>query len=63
VADYFKVGISTIRKWIYSGHIPDHAYINIGVTYRFNIDAVEAALTAVPKEAQVGASTTTNDGE
>ena len=32
VADYFKVGISTIRKWIYSGHIPDHAYINIGVT-------------------------------
>jgi len=64
VADYFKVSVSTIRKWMNSGHLPAHAYIGIGEIYRFRIDDVEAALTATPKEAQVSASTTTKkDGE
>ena len=63
VADYFRVSISTIRKWVHSGQIPDTTYINIGEVYRFRLDDVEAALTAASKEAQVEASTTTNDGE
>tara|TARA_B110000483_G_scaffold222253_1_gene279054 strand:+ start:3085 stop:3318 length:234 start_codon:yes stop_codon:yes gene_type:complete len=64
VADYFKVSVSTIRKWVHSGQIPADTYINIGEVYRFRLDDVEAALTAASKEAQVSASITTiNDGE
>jgi excisionase family DNA binding protein len=64
VADYFKVSVSTIRKWVHSGQIPADTYINIGEVYRFRLDDVEAALTATSKEAQVSASTTTKkDGE
>ena len=63
VADYFRVSISTIRKWVYSGQIPDTTYINIGEVYRFRIADVEAALTAASKGAQSDASSTTNDGE
>lgn len=64
VADYFKVSVSTIRKWVHSGQIPASAYINIGEVYRFRLDDVEAALTAASKGVQIGASTTTKkDGE
>ena len=63
VADYFKVSVSTIRKWVNSGQIPADTYINIGEVYRFRLDDVEAALTVKTKKVQTRASTTTNDGE
>ena len=63
VADYFKVSVSTIRKWMNSGHIPAHAYIGIGEIYRFRIDDVEAALTVKTKKVQTRASKTKKDGE
>lgn len=44
VADYFNLSLSTIRKWVHTGHIPSSAYINIGEVYRFRLDDVEAAL-------------------
>lgn len=63
VADYFKVSVSTIRKWMNSGHIPAHAYIGIGEIYRFRIDDVEAALTVKTRKVQTRASKTKKDGE
>ena len=63
VADYFKVSVSTIRKWMNSGHIPAHAYIGIGEIYRFRIADVEAALTVKTKKVQTRASKTKKDGE
>jgi|TARA_B110000305_G_scaffold35161_1_gene34966 excisionase family DNA binding protein len=63
VADYFKVSVSTIRKWVNSGQIPADTYINIGEVYRFRLDDVEAALTVKTKKVQTRASKTKKDGE
>ena len=63
VADYFRVSVSTVRKWVHSGQIPADTYIRLGEVYRFRLDDVEAALTDASKEAQVSTSTTKNDGE
>tara|TARA_R100001460_G_scaffold53159_6_gene92181 strand:+ start:888 stop:1163 length:276 start_codon:yes stop_codon:yes gene_type:complete len=45
LAKHFSVSISTIRMWVRNGHIPKDTYVNIGNTYRFNIDNVASALT------------------
>jgi len=58
LADYFRVSVSTLRMWIRSGKIPADSYIRLGVVYRFRVADVEAALTAVSKEAQEEASKT-----
>jgi len=58
VAEYFRVSVSTVRKWVHSGQIPADTYIRIGEVYRFRMDDVEAALTATPKEGQDEASKT-----
>ena len=52
VADYFQVSVSTIRKWVNNGYIPDSTYIKIGEVYRFRLDDVEAALTAATQQGQ-----------
>lgn len=52
VADYFQVSISTIRKWVNNGYIPDSTYIKIGEVYRFRLNDVEAALTAATQQGQ-----------
>ena len=45
VADYFGISVSTTRKWLREGHIPRETYIKAGDTYRFNVEAIEKALT------------------
>lgn len=50
VAKHFSVSVSTIRSWIRNGYIPPHTYIKPSNTYRFNIEAVEAALTEGEKD-------------
>ena len=62
VADYFKVSVSTIRKWVNSGHIPTSTYLKVGEVYRFRLADVEAALTAATKEVQLK-NLTAKDGE
>ena len=52
VADYFQVSISTIRKWVSNGYVPDSTYIKICEVYRFRLDDVEAQLTAASKQGQ-----------
>ena len=61
VADYFQVSVSTIRKWVNNGYIPDSTYIKIGEVYRFRLDDVEAALTDRSKQGQN--ENPTNNGE
>lgn len=51
VAKYFAVSVSTIRAWVRQEIIPKDTYIKIGATYRFNINAVDAALTGKTREA------------
>lgn len=60
VADYFLVSVSTIRKWVRSGHIPASTYLKVGEVYRFRIPDVEAALTAATKKAQMRTLTNKN---
>lgn len=45
VAQYFGVGIHTIRAWVRQGHIPRSSYIKAGNTYRFSIPRITDALT------------------
>ena len=53
LAKHFSVSVSTIRAWVRQGHIPKHAYLKIGNTYRFSISKVVAALSSTPKEEPV----------
>ena len=62
VVDYFQVSLSTVRKWIYSGAIPDSTYIRVSGTYRFRLPEVEAALAAYTK-AQSEAAKTKAEGK
>lgn len=47
----FCVSPATIRTWVRLGYIPKSAYIKIGNTYRFDVDAVVKALTMNPDDA------------
>lgn len=51
LADHFAISLSTARKWVYGGRIPDHTYVKIGQTYRFDIEKVDAALLAAKVDA------------
>ena len=53
LAKHFSVSVSTIRAWVRQVHIPKHAYLKIGNTYRFSISKVVAALLSTPKEEPV----------
>jgi excisionase family DNA binding protein len=44
VARHFTVSVSTIRAWVRQNKVPSDTYVKVGNTYRFNLDAVEAAL-------------------
>ena len=46
VAETFNVSESTARKWLYSGAIPENAYIRVNGLYRFSLPKVEAGLLA-----------------
>lgn len=50
VAAHFSVSTSTIRIWISKGYIPSDTYIKPGNMYRFNLQAVEAALLKREKD-------------
>jgi|TARA_R110000737_G_scaffold351809_1_gene395171 excisionase family DNA binding protein len=57
VAKYFSISVSTVRSWMRKGEIPANTYIKVGSTYRFNLDALDAALTNpahVPEDVDLG---------
>lgn len=53
LAKHFAVSVSTVRAWIRQGHIPKHAYLKIGNTYRFQVSKVVAALSTTPDDTPV----------
>tara|TARA_R110001632_G_scaffold109674_1_gene220027 strand:- start:869 stop:1099 length:231 start_codon:yes stop_codon:yes gene_type:complete len=63
VVEHYKVSLSTIRKWIYTGEIPASSYIKVGDVYRFRLDEVEAALASKTNKAHKEASTSKSEGE
>lgn len=59
LAKKVTVSVSTVRAWLRKGYIPKNTYLKIGNTYRFDVPAVIAALTAttVGKEDDVEQTT------
>ena len=44
VAQHFMVSERLIRNWMKQGRIPKNTYIHIGLTYRYDLNAVSEAL-------------------
>lgn len=44
VAQHFNVSISTARKWVRDGVIPEGIYVKVGKTQRFSLPDVSKAL-------------------
>tara|TARA_Y100001951_G_C11222127_1_gene229422 strand:+ start:560 stop:784 length:225 start_codon:yes stop_codon:yes gene_type:complete len=44
VAKHFRVSLSTARKWVKDGIIPENMYVKIGKTHRFALSEVSRAL-------------------
>jgi len=44
VAKHFGVSLSTTRKWVRDGVIPENTYIKIGHTQRFALASIAEAL-------------------
>lgn len=49
-AKHFAVSVSTIRSWIRQRFIPKDTYLKVGLTYRFDLSAIIAALSAHPDD-------------
>jgi len=45
LAEHFGLAVTTLQKWVKTGNIPRWTYVKAGQTYRFNLRAVEQALT------------------
>lgn len=45
LAEHFGLAVTTLQKWVKTGNIPRGTYVKAGQTYRFNLRAVEHALT------------------
>lgn len=43
---HLRVRPETIRAWVRTGKIPRSTYLKVGTTYRFDVEAVVAALRA-----------------
>tara|TARA_R110000803_G_scaffold27140_2_gene63579 strand:+ start:1321 stop:1569 length:249 start_codon:yes stop_codon:yes gene_type:complete len=44
VAKHFSVSLSTARKWVRDGVIPENMYVKVGKTHRFALARVAEAL-------------------
>tara|TARA_S200002703_G_scaffold152550_1_gene153069 strand:- start:914 stop:1165 length:252 start_codon:yes stop_codon:yes gene_type:complete len=61
VAKHFGVSLSTTRKWVRDGVIPENTYIKVGKTQRFALASIaEALLKGTASEE--GAEEVTVDG-
>lgn len=61
LAKQLSVKVTTVRSWLQKGHIPKHAYIKVGSTYRFDIPAVITALRGDVVEATEAAAKEANE--
>lgn len=44
LAEHFNISVSTARKWVRTGVIPEDTYFKAHGTYRFDLDRVDRAM-------------------
>lgn len=44
LAQHLNVSVSTARRWVRQGVIPDDTYLKVSRTYRFDLERVDRAL-------------------
>lgn len=44
LADHFKISVSTARRWVRDGVVPEDTYLKVHGTYRFDLGLIDAAL-------------------
>lgn len=50
LATHFNISVSTARKWVRDGVVPEDTYIKVHGTYRFDLDRIDRALLPNPQE-------------
>lgn len=44
LASHFNISLSTARKWVKSGVVPEDTFIKVHGTYRFDLERVDRAM-------------------
>lgn len=60
LATHYNISVSTARKWVREGVIPDDTYIKVHGTYRFDLSLIDRALLPNTQERDTPAFTTTD---
>jgi len=50
LADHYAISVSTARKWVFDGVIPEDTYIKVHGTYRFDLERIDRALLPPEEE-------------
>ena len=61
VAKHFGVSLSTTRKWVRDGVIPENTYIKVGKTQRFALATIAEALLKGTASEEGAEETTVDD--
>lgn len=61
LAAHYNISVSTARKWVRDGVIPEDTYIKVHGTYRFDLDRIDRALLPNTQEREQPATTIFTD--
>jgi predicted site-specific integrase-resolvase len=61
LAAHYNISVSTARKWVRDGVIPEDTYIKVHGTYRFDLDRIDRALLPNTQERAQPATTIFTD--
>jgi len=61
VAKHFGVSLSTTRKWVRDGVIPENTYIKVGKTQRFALAVIAEVLLRGTESGESAEETTVGD--
>ena len=61
LAAHYNISVSTARKWVRDGVIPDDTYLKVHGTYRFDLDLIDRALLPNTQERALPAVSTFHD--